>query len=342
MTTIQIRDGLHFFYTDSGEPAVKAESSAAYRTFIIIHGHSFHSGTFQRLFPLASSRNVRIICINRRGYPGSTPYTNDEDRIITSGTDEERCDFLHRQGADLATFVHRIIQQQDLSKEGGITLVGWSMGNIFLLATIVALVGHVDAEVKSNLLKFIKSVVLWDPPIEALGIPKLREAAIPLWDPKSPPEDRRKFFIEWAASYFQHGDLSTHDTTQLNFRTPDASKPPTITTMTPGELSSAVDFTATGGLDTAILGNNFASTLNHQMRKALFDPVITQEVWMRTPLYHLYGDACPWTIIHAAWVVRDEVREMKAPLKEVVIEGANHFPMWDIPEVALDTLCRCL
>lgn len=127
--------------------------------------------------------------------------------------------------------------------------------------------------------------------------------------------------------------------------------------MTQDELFSVVDFKGANGLDTEILGDDFAPALDSQMHRALFDPVI-RDGWPGAKFYHLYGNACPWTIIHAAWVVKDIAKSKGISIIDKVIEGANHFvsecvclhelqcslmaqPMWEDPETALSALYEC-
>ena len=55
-----------------------------------------------------------------------------------------------------------IIKECNLSKEGGISLVGWSMGNIFLLALVAAIVDeNMDEDIRANLQQYVRSILLW-------------------------------------------------------------------------------------------------------------------------------------------------------------------------------------
>ncbi|KAJ7849292.1 hypothetical protein B0H13DRAFT_2361313 [Mycena leptocephala] len=71
MPSLTLESGVVFGYTDSGA----VTGGGDYTTLVIIHGHTFHSGTFQRLNPLAQPNSLRIISVNRREYPGSSPYS---------------------------------------------------------------------------------------------------------------------------------------------------------------------------------------------------------------------------------------------------------------------------
>jgi len=131
-------------------------------------------GTFQRLLPIAPSKSMRLICINRREYPGTTPFSDDEKRVIVSGSDEERYTFFQKQGISLAKFVCRLIDQcaipaPTLSKErvgskeikkGGITVGAWSLGNVYMIS-IVACIDVVDKEVRNQLQVYVTGFLLW-------------------------------------------------------------------------------------------------------------------------------------------------------------------------------------
>jgi pimeloyl-ACP methyl ester carboxylesterase len=91
-------------------------------------------GVFTRILPLASSNSLRVICLSRREYEGSTPYSTDELKAIHHGSDTERADFLHNEGILIALFVDGLIQSLSLPKKGGVTVGGWSLGNLFTIA----------------------------------------------------------------------------------------------------------------------------------------------------------------------------------------------------------------
>ena len=91
-------------------------------------------GVFKRILPLASSHSLRVICLSRREYEGSTPYSADELKTIHHGSDTERADFLHNEGILLALFVDGLIQSLSLPKAGGVTVAGWSLGTVFTIA----------------------------------------------------------------------------------------------------------------------------------------------------------------------------------------------------------------
>ena len=98
--------------------------------------------------------------MTRREYQGSSPYTDEEMRTILNGSDDERANFLHEQGVLMALFLDGIIQTLSLPKAGGLAVVGWSMGNIFVLA-LRACIGDLPVDTRLGLKSHIRSFILW-------------------------------------------------------------------------------------------------------------------------------------------------------------------------------------
>ncbi|KAJ7982984.1 Alpha/Beta hydrolase protein [Mycena polygramma] len=338
MPTLNVpSNGIQFFFTDSGP----LSSVKDYTTYIIVHGHTYHGGVFQRLLPLAAARSVRLICINRREYPGSTPHTAEELRVYAQGSDEERATLLSVAGINLALCVNEIIQQCDLPSAGGVALVGWSLGNSFTLAAMASITS-LPSSPRARLQAFVKTIIIWDAPLLALGIKNPPNAYVPLHDPDLAPEARGPAFGEWVQAYFTHGDLSSHDAAQLNYRTPDPSRQPTFHDLSQDQLLAIVDFSVGAKCDTIIMEAPFASALSAIVDKALFDPDI-RAAWPGTRVVCMYGVANPWNVHFAVWDMEERVKEADgtAPIVFHPIAGANHFIMWDEPRKALDALLGC-
>jgi hypothetical protein len=60
----------------------------------------------------------------------------------------------------MALFLDRIIQTLCLPKAGGLTVVGWSLGNIFALA-LRACIGHLPVDTRERLKSYTRSFILW-------------------------------------------------------------------------------------------------------------------------------------------------------------------------------------
>lgn len=105
--------------------------------------------TFRPLLPLAAASHIRLVLVNRRGYHGSTPLdaseTTPED---VNASPKLYKTFLQNRAKDLAAFLVKFIELEEIPPKiespgrasGGISLVGWSLGNI----PVMSLLGFAD------------------------------------------------------------------------------------------------------------------------------------------------------------------------------------------------------
>ncbi|KAJ7476879.1 Alpha/Beta hydrolase protein [Mycena galericulata] len=338
MPSLTLTSGVNFYYTDSGA----LTSGEAYTTLVLIHGHTFHSGTFQRLNAFAGPSSLRIISVNRREYPGSSPYSAEELVAFAEGSDDERSTLLAQQGRDLALFLDGLVEKLEIPKAGGIALIGWSLGTIFLLS-LVASMETLPSATRDRLSSFVHTVILLQTPSLALGLPTPAGWLIPHTDPAIAPEARGPAFAKWVSSYFVHGDLSTRNLDSLTYSNTDPLKLSTIETLKPEELLSIADFAPADKYDSIVGLPPFEGAVFKQTQKALFDYTV-REAWGPTRFWNVYGSAEPWNIIYAAWFLEDQSRTSNTPELAInfkVIDGSNHFLVWEDPERALKELKEC-
>jgi hypothetical protein len=96
---------------------------------------------FHKALPEARKKGIRMIAVNRRHYPGSTPYLPEElAPLKLDETDIPKCLlFLQHRGLELIGFIHRIVEKLGLPTlgpdgSGMITVLGHSIGNIHTLS----------------------------------------------------------------------------------------------------------------------------------------------------------------------------------------------------------------
>ncbi|KAG6889273.1 hypothetical protein C0992_005797 [Termitomyces sp. T32_za158] len=316
MPSISVDRDITFYYTDSGPP-----SESAYATLVLLHGHTFHSGIFQRLSNLGPSRRLRIIALNRREYPGTTRYTDDERRVVKEGSLEERKSFLQEQGKLIALAVDGLIQQ--LSLPGQVTVLGWSLGTALLLSMYCS-ISRLSDGVQQRLKSSVKNFVLLEPATYTLGIPTPSNGYNPLYDDKIPPEQVVSAFEKWVSSYYHYEDLSSRDFTklQLSLCGDDLLERPTTQTMTPAELESTVSPTADLKCDTLLMVSDFVSLLEAQTN-TIFDSQV-REAWGNPDFWCLYGEASVWCCIHASWYLEEKNQGSNKILFKSICD-ANHF-----------------
>ncbi|KAJ6483974.1 Alpha/Beta hydrolase protein [Mycena sanguinolenta] len=336
MPTLVLKNGVAFGYTDTGA----LPGGREYTTLVIIHGHTYHSGTFQHLNPFARPNALRVICVNRREYPGSSPYSPAELKTFAEGTEAERTALLEQQGRDLAMFLDGILELS-IPQAGGIVLIGWSIGSLYLLA-LIACVKTLPAATQERLCR-VRSVIMFQAPSLAFGLPTPKGRLIPHDDPDVPVEARGPAFAKWVSSYFMHGDLSTRNIDNLAYNNTDPNKPSTMETFKPEEFLAMTDFGPADRYDSIVCLPPFADVVSKQTNKALFD-VTVREAWSGARFWNVYGTAEPWNIIYAAWVLEAQSRathNSKLALDFKVIPGCNHFLVWEDPERAINELKEC-
>jgi pimeloyl-ACP methyl ester carboxylesterase len=322
MPTLAVRKDIVFHYTDSGPV-----DHDQYSTLVFIHGLAFHSAIFQKLLPIASSHSLRVICPTRRDYPGSSPYTDEEIRIIQHGSHDERTKLLHDQGVLMALCVDGIIQTLSLPKAGGgLAVIGWSMGNIYTLA-MRACIRDLPVDTRQRLNSHMRSFIIWDPPFTVFGFTS----------PHPPPQVSQEEFIatfpKFVGTHYKHVNLDSKDPSQLD-QIGDPSRKPTNETMSPEELSSTIDFTPSFKSEVPFLSKS-PLVLSNQRTKSLVDSTV-RDAWEGIPVWHLVGDSNPGRIQTSPWLLEDTVGSDNVNFE--LIKNANHFLMWEEPDRLLTVM----
>jgi hypothetical protein len=118
--------------------------------------------TFHKLLPFAAKDNVRLVIVNRRDYAGSTKYTDDNLKDLNEG----KASFMERLGAEVGHLLvwfaqtHKIPKISADRKSGGLSLMGWSMGN----ATSMSLFGYpefVGKDTYTKLGPYFRQLILY-------------------------------------------------------------------------------------------------------------------------------------------------------------------------------------
>lgn len=121
---------------------------------------------FSRLIPFASQSNARIVLVNRRDYPGSTPYSDAEQQLLASCISETADAtkniryYMKDRARELYDFLCEFAITENtlkISGEGGMTVVGWSLGGNWITALLAYLeiFEGVGTTLRSYLNKFI-------------------------------------------------------------------------------------------------------------------------------------------------------------------------------------------
>lgn len=126
--------------------------------------------SFLSMFPFASSYNLRLIALNLRDYPGSTPYSPSElDALCSPGRDvDQQKAAIRTLGLEISAFLKHIfttaglpeISESDGRKLGGVVLMSWSLGNIWTLSMLTN-AEHLDHETKVILPSYLRTLVMY-------------------------------------------------------------------------------------------------------------------------------------------------------------------------------------
>lgn len=90
------------------------------------------------MIPFAAANRVRLVLVNRRDYPGSTPLSDVELAELGSSHLKTRAKALAQQGTDIGLFLAWLVRKEKIpamrvdwrgKRQGGIVLVAWSLAH---------------------------------------------------------------------------------------------------------------------------------------------------------------------------------------------------------------------
>ncbi|KAH9851838.1 Alpha/Beta hydrolase protein [Lenzites betulinus] len=349
-----------YVHHDSGAP----EGRDDYTTLVVVHGYVWHAATFAKLLPHAAAQGVRIILLNRREYPGTTQYTEEERAGLPPIPEEPLTDeneirsarqmllsFMRDRALELYHTIQDIVTERAIpaarpeSHTGGIVLVGWSMGATWMTALLTHIAEFPIGAV--NLRDYVRRVILSDPPSSLLGYPYPKDDPYnPFFDTSLTHEERLKVFTTWITSYYAHGATLAAFERRRGLTTPV----PTIEGMTTEDFESTVHVPPglPGGADwTLILGCITLGAYKPLREGALYlsdDVEGTKRAgdgWRDVEVRYVWGERSIWEVPYAAQLLRQEAADAKKggkPFRKLTtfcIRGANHFAQWDYPEESL-------
>ncbi len=275
--------GLHVVH-DTGIPNTPAD----YTTLILIHGYVWNSGMskllvpldsvvltdvtleiFSKLIPVAKAQGTRLLLVNRRDYPGSIPYTEEELVILPASASTSDGDhlpairlnllsYMRARAREVYDFLEELVRHDQVPpakpKEniGGIVIAGWSFGSVWMLALLAFASSFPTTDV--SLSKYVRRVIcygeLWvllriEPIVDVddsdfsyvlMGYPPPEDPYNPLFDPVLGKEEKVVVFNRWVTGYFSHGDSPD----ALERRKPLEDPSPTIERLTLEDLATCV------------------------------------------------------------------------------------------------------
>jgi len=334
MPTAPVDNNVELFFLDSG-PVV---GSTDYTTFVVYHGSAFNGNTFSKLLPFAAPSNIRLVLVNRRGYAGSTGYTDAELKELQGGQKS----FMEMTGRQVANFLiwfaetHDIPQMCHHHKTGGFCVMGWSFGS----ATSLSVLGHPEAMPKDSYRKlepYLRQIILYDGPFNVLGYTTPSLQYSPFRDPDlKTPQAMWEGFGSWTSGYFNHRSLTSGLFSDLDLS--KHGEHPSFDNMTPAEKELTFDWVAAMASELPMY-IYMLQVLKDQTRKALFDEQAVKEVLPHLDVVYISCTRTHWSLAWGAVELRRQIKEEAQQGRKVRticfkdIPGENHFAHWDVPDV---------
>ncbi|PIL34391.1 hypothetical protein GSI_03166 [Ganoderma sinense ZZ0214-1] len=350
---------------DTGPPP----GSQDYTTLVVLHGHNWHSSTFVKTIPLASNYNTRLILLNRRGYPGSTAFTDEE----LSGLPELSHDagedaledaknklgvFLRGRAREVFDFLEDLVRQDDIPpanperNAGGIVVVGWSFGALWMSALMAYVSTFPVNDVE--LAKYVRKVVILDTGNLVMNFPVWSHLYHRSFDMSLPKEERTAAYNMWdrarkISSYYSHGG-ETLDTLSHEALT---DPPSTLSTLSEEERANLTDLP--GGLvDAAIMMPGLQSGFFADLRRRAFllpkvedtgnEDVEGGDAWSEVEFRVVWCQMSTAEVAYIMLMLIAELEEAKKKgeavrnVKIVRVKRGNHFVQWDQPDMAMRAL----
>ena len=121
---------------------------------------------YKPLVPFAKAYGLRLIWLEWRDYPKSSPYSPEEMAAFTSGDRDTQVKAIEREGDQLGRFLKHVIETKNIPKlkvvdgerRGGLGVLIWSLGSVFALP-FFAHAYKLDEPTKKLFGEYLRSVI---------------------------------------------------------------------------------------------------------------------------------------------------------------------------------------
>ncbi|CCM00694.1 uncharacterized protein FIBRA_02733 [Fibroporia radiculosa] len=315
-------NSIQFYYDDSGAPA----GLDNYATFVLVHGGIFHSPIFTPMFEHAAKYDLRLVALNLRDYPYTTPLSTAELDALKGEKEAQRAQ-VRAFGSEIASFLAWYVQHEHIppiafspsgdSISGGIALLGWSMGNCTTIS-MLANADNLPEDIQRRLGRYMRTLVIYDPPCFALGMPDAGRFIPKALDLQTGPEyDMGQMFSLWVSSYYAHSPTflsSIEDANEAQLDAGVVEKPiqdipdqtPTVSRMTEAQLAGCVDYSVLGRSFRALIGVD-RTVYDNNTRHGLF----SKPIWPCLKVEYLWFDMSPGEVVYLVWYIHKLLNEAR-------------------------------
>lgn len=124
--------------------------------------------TFRPLLEHAGHYRLRLITLNLREYPGSSPFTEAEMSNLVSSEPRKQAIGLRDQAIEIATVVANLIKSENLppprevdgKRLGGVAILAWSAYNNLLLS-LLSDTTYLERDVNDTLQQYLRTFVVY-------------------------------------------------------------------------------------------------------------------------------------------------------------------------------------
>jgi len=369
MPIIQVGGDIALAYDDSGAPL---PSSKPYVTIVLVHGTIFYNRIFTRLFPYATKSNLRLLAVNMRDYPDSSPNTPEELEDLGSGDPQRQAKYFKSAALQIAMFASKAVIQLGLpeptadKKAGGITILGWSSGTLYMTA-LLAHARNLPKEDKAVLSNYLRTVVLFDPawfptghqlPPAVLAAPNTSPLYSPMRDMTLTDAERIAKFFSWFSAYFEPPitmlfPLRTEHDLQKAIAMQEArveTGVPTLKNMSQADRDFVSDLSQRVRTSNQMIRFTKPSVYKDNYLNAFVVSDDDDAVWPGVDVLIMWGEQSVFETSWTAATIQDWLENGSNSLQEfgpgpkemagkrprkiryASIAGGNHFMPWDEPE----------
>ncbi|KAI0366634.1 alpha/beta-hydrolase [Pilatotrama ljubarskyi] len=349
--------GSVLFYEDSGAPP----GSTDYITLVLVHGTCFHSAVYRPMIPFAAEHNLRLVLLNLRDYPGSTPYSAEDVEDLRGPSCEAQDRAIRNRGLEIATFIRWFIETEAIPpiKEvagsealvGGLSLLSWSGGN----CAAAAMFAHADKlpeDTRQLFDAYLRSFIMYDPSSTVIGQPLPPGLSALKRDPSAPPDVQVAQFSLAVSSYYPAYTFPENIDPPATYDPPrrpvhESAEPvslkytPTTDRMSPEVLRSLTHAAVMEQNQHLIWGVSH-DVYRAILARALFDcrfddgSGMRKKIWPALRVHVIWCDMSIGECLWASVVIRSRYEEAqpenRRPVEFHKLEDANHFVHWEEPE----------
>ncbi|KAM5538629.1 hypothetical protein V8D89_007658 [Ganoderma adspersum] len=324
--------GSVLYYEDSGIPG----TSTDYVTVVLIHGTCFHS----------EGHNLRLVLLNLRGYPGSTPYSEEELKCFEGSADEQKS-AVRARGLEIAAFLRWFVETEKIPEchvggGGGLSLLSWSGGNCQTLS-MLANADTLPEGTQKVLDGYFRTLIMY-----GMGTA--------FFDPKLSPEDQAHHFALAVSSYYPPFTLPDKIDGDVSYapRVPLQGDPkyvPTTAKLTEGELCGLIYPAIFKRVQLAMWSPTLRFVYEANASRALCDCRLLDDgsgskkkVWPEVKVHLVWCDMTGGDVAWATAVFNCKYKEAdpagRRPMEVHKLEGANHFVHFEEPQRFIALLAK--